>query len=64
MREPKLRWGLVFINAWGESVPWITCTARGRTKAINKLFRILDRRPGVLVLMDLHPEAFNVERVA
>lgn len=62
--ETKRRWALHHINAWGEPVPWerFTFTARGRTKAAKKLMRRLERHPGVLLLVDMQPDAFALER--
>jgi len=64
-RETKRRWALHYRSAWGWS-PWpaFTFTARGREKAIRKLMRRIDRRPGVAMLVDLHPDLFSLEVVS
>lgn len=64
MREPKRRWGLVHVNSVNHAIPWLEFTARGRAKAIKKLLRILDRRPGVAFLIEEHPDHFALEIIS
>lgn len=59
-REPKRRWALLHVNSVNAHVPWIVFTARGPDKAAKKLCRILDRRPGIALLIDTHPDHFSL----
>ena len=61
--ETKRRWGLVFTNAMHDRtvLNGTTFTARGRSKAEKKFIRLIDRRRGLALLIDIAPQTFSLE---
>lgn len=58
----KRRWALHYATDHSGWVPWasVTFTARGYQKALRKLMRKLDRRPGVALMIENQLNAFSL----